>query len=186
MTAPDRTYDPIRFSRGTRAFAALVTTFSGVVVLAVSLLIVPSLALDPMTATWMTLVGTVAGAAHLVAAVGLVRGRRWSAELVGYLAGGGITVTAFMALATATDLDPFHVDRGTTIGVALWLIAWWVIAVRYAIRPFSFERPWSSVGKNVPSVLPRRRERPAPAPVWISDHRVRERLVLYPVSTPTA
>ena len=186
MTAPDRTYDPIRFSRGTRAFAALVTTFSGVIVLAVSVLIVPNLSLDPLAATWMSLVGTVAGLAHLVAAVGLVRGKRWSAELVGYLAGGGITVAAFTALATATDLDPFHVDRGTTIAVALWLIAWWVIAVRYAIRPFSFDRPWSSVGTSVPSVLPRRQERAAAAPVWATDRRVRERLVLYPVSTPTA
>ena len=29
MTAPDRTYDPIRFHRGTRGFAAFFTALNG-------------------------------------------------------------------------------------------------------------------------------------------------------------
>ena len=182
MTAPVRAYDPIRFHRGTRWFAALVTAFSGIVVLALASLVTPSLPLDRSVATWVVLAGTVAGIAHLVGAAGLLRGRRWSAELIGYLAAAGIAVSLIVALLTATDLDPFHVDRGTTVGVALWLSAWWLIAIRYAIRPFTFERPWSSVGGPIPALLPARRPKvQAPAPA-----RRREPLTLYPISTPTA
>jgi hypothetical protein len=186
MPAPVRAYDPIRYHRGTRGFAALVTTFSGFVVLAVSLLVVPGLSVDRGVATWAILLGSIAGIAHLVAAVGLIRGRRWAAELVGYLAAAGIAVSLTTALMTATDLDPFHVDRGTTIAVALWLSFWWLVAVRFAIRPFSFARPWSSVGSPVPLPrLSRPARRSAPSAVWTPSPR-REPLVLYPVSTPTA
>ena len=42
MIAPDRTYDPIRFRRGTRGFAAFVTGLNGFVVLGAALLVVPT------------------------------------------------------------------------------------------------------------------------------------------------
>lgn len=173
MTAPARAYDPIRFHRGTRGFAALVAAFSGIVVLALSLFVVPGLALDRTVASWSILLGTVAGVAHLVAAVGLIRGKRWSAELVGYLAAAGIGVAMIVALLTATDLlDAFHVDRGSTIAVAFYLSFWWAVAARYALRPFSFDRPWSSVGTVVPMPqLPRRR----PARVVAAPAATRQR-----------
>jgi len=183
MTAPVRAYDPIRYHRGSRAFAALVTTISGIVVLAMSSFVVPGLSLDRSVATWAILAGTVAGVAHIAAAAGLIRGRRWSAELVGYLAAAGIGTSLTVALMATTDLfDPFHIDRGTSIAVALWLSTWWLIAVRYAIRPFSFERPWSSVGTAVP--LPRLAARPSVATALAATHR-REVVVRHAFSMPS-
>jgi len=171
MIAPVRAYDPIRYHRGTRGFAAFVTTFSGIVVLALSSFVVPGLSLDRTVASWAILLGIVTGVAHIVAAVGLIRGKRWSGELVGYLAAAGIGVSLTVALMTATDLfDPFGVDRGTTIAIALWLSFWWLIAARYALRPFSHDRPWSSVGTAVP--LPRLADRPPVArPAAPARHR---------------
>jgi hypothetical protein len=73
MTAPDRTYDPIRFQRGTRGLAAFVAGLTGFVVLGAALIIVPSLDLSPLVATWAVILGTVAGIAHLVAVEAVAR-----------------------------------------------------------------------------------------------------------------
>ena len=146
MMPPDRTYDPIRFSRGTRGFAAFVTTFNGIVVLALGIFVAPSLDLDRLVATWAVLAGVVAGVAHIVAAVGLVRGRRWAAELVGYLGAAGIALAAGTALAAVIGVDLFAGANATVAGFSLWMIAWWYVAIRFAMRPFTFDRPWSSVG----------------------------------------
>jgi hypothetical protein len=179
---PDRTYDPIRFSRGTRGFAAFVTAFNGLVVLALAIFVVPTLDLDRLVATWAVLAGVVAGIAHIVAAVGLVRGRRWVAELVGYLGAVGIALASGAALAAAIGADAFGGANATVAGFSLWMIAWWYVAIHFAMRPFTFDRPWSSVG--VPALRV-----PAPRPATASPARAdrpRGRVALHPVSTPTA
>ena len=182
MLPPDRTYDPIRFSRGTRGFAAFVTTFNGLVVLALAIFVVPTLGLDRLVATWAVLAGVVAGVAHLFAAVGLVRGRRWAAELVGYLGAVGIALAAGTALAAMIGADVFGGANATATGFSLWMIAWWYVAIRFAMRPFTFDRPWSSVGVPALRVAAPRR----PAAAQPRAERPRGRVVLYPISTPTA
>jgi hypothetical protein len=146
MTPPDRTYDPIRFSRGTRGFAAFVTMLNGLVVLGLAIFVAPTLDLDRLVATWAVLAGVVAGIAHIVAAVWLVRGRRWAAELVGYLGAAGIALSAGVALAALIGADLFSGANSTAAGFSIWMIAWWSVAIRFAMRPFTFDRPWSSVG----------------------------------------
>jgi hypothetical protein len=175
MMPPDRTYDPIRFSRGTRAFAAFVTTFNGLVVLALAIFIAPTLGLDRLVTTWTVLAGVVAGVAHIVAAVGLVRGRRWAAELVGYLGAAGIALAAGTALAAVIGPDVFGGTNAMATGFSLWMIAWWYVAIRFAMRPFTFDRPWSSVGLPALRVAaPRATTAPpstaAPRPGLVATH----------------
>ena len=138
MTAPDRTYDRVRFHRGSRGFAAFVTGLNGFVVLGATLFVVPTLALDEIVARWAVLLGITAGLAHFVAVVGLVRGRRWSATLVGYLATTGIALAAFGALLAGTGHEVFGAGHATAFGFFAWMIATWAVAARYAFKPFTF------------------------------------------------
>jgi hypothetical protein len=138
MTASTRTYDPIRFQRGTRGFAAFVTLIDGLLVLGASLIVVPQVALAPLAATWAVLLGTTAGIAHLVAVVGLIRGRRWAASLVGYLATAGIAVAVFGALLAVTDVAIFGADRAASAGFFIWMAGTWLVAARFAMKPFTF------------------------------------------------
>lgn len=158
MTLPARTYDPIRFHRGTRGFAAFITLIDGLLVLGASLAVVPTLDLPPLVATWAVMLGTTAGIAHLVAVVGLVRGRRWAAALVGYLATAGIAVAGFGALLAATGLAIFGADRATAFGFFVWMIGTWLVAARFAVKPFTFtpqaHRVMASVAKPAPDARP--------------------------------
>jgi hypothetical protein len=138
MLAPDRTYDPIRFRRGTRGFAAFVTGLNGFVVLGATLFVVPTLGLDRIVASWAVILGVTAGLGHLVAIVGLIRGRPWGASLVGYLAAAGIGVASFGALLAATGHPIFGAEPGTALGFFIWMIGSWSIASRFAFKPFTF------------------------------------------------
>jgi hypothetical protein len=153
-----RTYDPIRFHRGTRGFAAFVTLLNGLVVLGMSLAVAPAFEAPTLAATWAVMLGTAAGIAHLVAVVGLIRGRRWAASLVGYLATAGIAVAGFGALLAVTGMSIFGADRATTFGFFAWMIAWWLIAARYALKPFTFtpqaHRVMAPVAKPVADACP--------------------------------
>jgi hypothetical protein len=158
MTASSRTYDPVRFHRGTRGFAAFLTTINGFVVLGAALVLIPTLPIDPLIATWGVILGTIAGIASFVAVVGLIRGRRWAASLVGYVAAAGIGVAAFGALLAATGVDIFGADRGTAVGSFVWLIGTWLVAARFAFKPFTFtphaHRVMVAVAKPVPDARP--------------------------------
>ena len=154
MTVPDRTYDPIRFQRGTRGFAAFVAGLTGFVVLGAVLVVVPGLDLPPLVATWAVILGTAAGLAHLVAVAGLIRGRRWAAQLIGYLAAAGIGVAGFGALLAATGLDVPGPERATTVGFLLWMIGSWVVASRFAFKPFTFTPQAHRVMAPVPKPMP--------------------------------
>ena len=73
-----------------------------------------------------------------MAVVGLIRGRRWAASLVGYVATIGIAVSVFGALVARTDVSIFGADRGTSVGFFFWMIGTWLVAARYAFKPFTF------------------------------------------------
>lgn len=158
MSASPRTYDPVRFRRGTRGFAAFLTALNGFVVLGATLFVVPTLPLEPLVATWAVILGTTLGIAHFVAVVGLIRGRRWSASLVGYVATAGITVSVFAALVAATGLSIFGAERGTSVGFFAWMIATWLVAARFAFKPFTFtphaHRLMTLVAKPQPDARP--------------------------------
>jgi hypothetical protein len=159
MTASTaRTYDPIRFQRGTRAFAAFVTFLDGLVVLGMSLAVAPTFDAAPPAMTWAVILGIAAGIAHLVAVVGLIRGHRWAAALVGYLATAGIAVAGFGALLAATGVSIFAADRATSFGFFVWMIAWWSVAARFALKPFTFtpqaHRVMAPVAKPVADARP--------------------------------
>jgi hypothetical protein len=158
MTAPDRTYDTVRFHRGSRGFAAFVTGLNGFVVLGAALFVVPTLGIDEIAARWAVILGVVAGLAHVAAVVGLVRGRRWSAKLVGYLAATGIALAAFGALLALTGQTLGGPDRATAFGFFAWMIGTWAVAARFAFKPFSFtpqaHRAVAPVQRPTPDVRP--------------------------------
>lgn len=133
MTAPDRTWDPIRYQRGTRGFAAFLTVINGLVVLGVGLVAVPAGTLGPAMEASLLFVTMFAGVAHLAAAVGLVRARAWAASLVAYLAAAGIGAAAFAILLIArAGVDIMGAEGTTTIGFFLWMIGMWAVATRFA------------------------------------------------------
>ena len=158
MTASPRTYDPVRFHRGTRGFAAFLTLLNGFVVLGATLFVVPTLPIDSLAATWAVILGTSVGIAHFVAVVGLIRGRRWSASLVGYVATIGIGISVFGALVAATGLSIFGAERATSVGFFLWMIGTYLVAARFAFKPFSFtpqaHRVTVPVAKPAPDARP--------------------------------
>lgn len=204
--APDRTYHRVRFHRGSRGFAAFVTGINASILLGLALFVTPILGLTPPADSWFVILAGGAGIAHLAAVVGLIRGRKWSGSLVGYLAAGGIAVAGFGALTAATGLEIFGADRGTAVGFFLWMIAWWLVATRYAIRSFDFTRPAPRHARRrverpapdarpatglrkvrgVVTAAPTRPARPLPTPQIIQPTPTPTRVALYPISTPTA
>jgi hypothetical protein len=130
--------------RGTRGFAAFVMGIAGFVVLGIGALVLPTTLLDRLAMTWLVTMAVVIGIAHFVAAFGLIRARRWSVSLTGYLAAIGIGVAAYGLLVTLTGLDPFGATsslpsdqaRAEGFGLLLWMIGLWAIGARFAIRGF--------------------------------------------------
>ena len=135
---PDRTWDPLRFQRGTRGFAAFVTALNGLAVLGAALAVAPNAGLPAPLDAWVVTIGTVAGIAHLVAAVGLVRARDWAPTLVGYLAGAGIGTAVFAVLMIARANEAIlGAADATAIGFFVWMIATWTIAARFARKAYT-------------------------------------------------
>jgi hypothetical protein len=197
MTAPDRTYDRVRFHRGSRGFAAFVTGLNASVLLGLALFATPSLGLSQPAASWFVILAGAAGIGHVAAVVGLIRGRAWSGALVGYLAAGGIAVAGFGALAGATGLEILGAERGTSVGFFIWMIGSWLVATRFALKAFTYSRPVPRHARPVVAhpaldARPARPARPLPTPRIIHPTPRRRPqpaaggLVLYPISTPTA
>jgi hypothetical protein len=137
MTAPDRTWDPIRFHRGTRGVAAFLTIINGLAVLAFGTLVAPRSDLGSPLVAWLTIVAIAAGLAHLVAVYGLIRGRRWSGPLVAYLAAGGIGVSVFAILMIARAGESIvGASDASAVGFFIWMIGSWLVATRFALKPF--------------------------------------------------
>ena len=68
-SAPDRTYDRVRYHRGSRGFAAFVTGLNAAVLLGLALFVTPTLGLSQPAASWFVILVGGAGIAH-VAAIG--------------------------------------------------------------------------------------------------------------------
>jgi len=186
MNPHARTYDPIRFHRGSRGFAAFLTALNGFVLLGLAFVVAPTFPLDAVSASWVVILAGLAGIGHFAAVVGLIRGRTWSGALVGYLAAAGITAAGTAALLAAVGVEVFGAEASTLLGFGIWMIGSWLLATRFALKPFTYERPArfqarQRVPKPVADARPqtglrkRRDERPAPGG-----------MVLRPVGTPSA
>jgi hypothetical protein len=128
--------------RGTRGFAAFVTLLAGFVVLGVGAVVLPTVALDSIAASWLIPLTVAFGLAHFVAAYGLIRRRDWGGRLVGYLAAIGIGIAGYGLILTLTGMDPFGAtselpsDRAWAegLGLLIWMIGLWLVAARYAFK----------------------------------------------------
>lgn len=175
--AHDRRYDPIRYRRGIRGFAAFVTTLNGLIVLGLGAVVLPSIDLPTVAANWLVPLTIAAGILHLVAAVGLVRGKRWSRSLVAYLAAAGIGVAAYALLAVVTDLDVFGATSSlpagqataSGVGFSLWMIGSWLVATRVAFAVFAPAPTTAPTAEAVSAPAPA----PASAPVAVRPLSIR-------------
>lgn len=154
--APDRAHDPVRFHRGTRGFAAFLTILSGSAVLAFGAVVAPNAGLPDVLATWVATLAIAAGLAHYVAVYGLIRGRAWSGQLVAYLAAAGIGASVFAILMIARAEQPIlGAGDASAVGYFVWMIGLWVVATRFALKPF---RPMTPAprpqGPYVGSIVP--------------------------------
>jgi len=128
--------------RGTRGFAAFVIVIAGFVVLGVGAVVLPSVKLDSIAASWLIPLTVAFGLAHFVAAYGLIRRRDWGGRLVGYLAAIGIGVAAYGLILTLTGMDPFGATSklpssrawAEGLGLLIWMIGLWLGAARYAFK----------------------------------------------------
>lgn len=128
--------------RGTRGFAAFAIGLAGFRVARRRCRRAAQHGLRCLATSWLIPLTAAFGIAHFVAAYGLIRRRSWSPNLTGYLAAMGIDIATYGLLVTLTGLDPFGAasslpsDRAWADGVGLlvWMIGLWVIAVRYAAR----------------------------------------------------
>jgi hypothetical protein len=167
MTAPDRTWDPIRFHRGTRGFAAFLTIINGLAVLAFGAVVAPRSDIGYPLVAWLTIIGIAAGLAHFVAVYGLIRGRRWSGSLVAYLAAAGIGASVFAILMIGRAGESvLGASDATAIGFFIWMIGSWLVATRFALKPF---RTATAPRGSIASVaLPTPRVvAPAPSPIVV-------------------
>jgi hypothetical protein len=131
-------YDPIRFQRGTRGFAAFWTALNGLAVLGLGAVVLPTSGLPDPAMAWAVGLAVSAGILHLVAVVGLIKARRWARDLVGYLAAAGIGAAAFgLLMVTRAQMPLGGPDLATTAAVFGWLIVTWSIAARFAFKAFS-------------------------------------------------
>lgn len=158
---PDRTWDPLRFQRGTRGFATFVTAINGLAVLGVAGVVAPATDLPDPAMAWVVMAGLAAGITHLVAVVGLIRGRAWARSLVGYLAAAGIGAALFALLMTWRAQEPVLGAGGSTAnGFFIWMIGAWLVAARFTFK--AYRRPTTS---RTPVVgLPERAAKPEAEP----------------------
>ena len=146
--------------RGTRGFAAFVTVLAGFVVLGVGAVVLPTVTLDTIAASWLIPLTVAFGLAHFVAAYGLIRRRTWGGRLVGYLAAIGIGIAAYGLILTLTGMDPFGAtsklpsDRAWAegLGLLIWMIGLWLVAARYALKAFRPIKPNPAAITYRPSV----------------------------------
>lgn len=150
---PDRTWDPLRFQRGTRGFAAFVTAINGFVLLGVGAVVAPATDLPDPAMAWVVAPAVAAGIAHLVAVVGLIRARAWARPLIGYLAAGGIGTAVFAVLMTWRAEEAMLGASGSTaIGFYIWMIGSWLVATRFAFKAYA--RPSNAAPRVTTISLP--------------------------------
>ena len=131
---PDRTWDPLRFQRGTRGFAAFLTALNGFAVLGASIVVAPQTGLPDPLLGWVVILGTAAGIGHLVAVVGLIRARDWAPDLVTYLAAAGVGVAVFAMLMIGRAGEAvLGATDATALGFFAWMIGSWLVATTDAL-----------------------------------------------------
>lgn len=179
---PDRTWDPLRFQRGTRGFAAFVTAINGFALLGIAGVVAPASDLPDPAMAWVVIAGLAAGIAHLVALIGLIRGRAWARSLVGYLAAAGIGAALFALLMTWRAQEAVLGAGGSTAnGFFVWMIGSWLVATRFTFKAYrvpatrralaaggslptpSLPTPRTAAPETEPSPMPRRPLRVAAA-----------------------
>jgi hypothetical protein len=134
---PDRTWDPLRFQRGTRGFAAFLTALNGFAVLGASIVVAPQTGLPDPLLGWVVILGTAAGIGHLVAVVGLIRARDWAPDLVTYLAAAGVGVAVFAMLMIGRAGEAvLGATDATALGFFAWMIGSWLVAARFARKAY--------------------------------------------------
>lgn len=164
---PDRSWDPLRYQRGTRGFAAFLTLINGLVTLGVATVVAPASGMDATFVAWLGIGGLVAGVVQLAAVVGLMRGRLWARSAVAYPAAGGIGSAAFALLLITRAGEPvFGAADATAVGFLVWMIAAWLVATRFVLKAY-----------GDPTLRPvvHRIELPAPTPAPTAIVSVRPR-----------
>jgi hypothetical protein len=164
---PDRTWDPLRFQRGTRGFAAFVTALNGLAVLGVTAVVAPAAGLPEPLVSWIVILGVAAGIAHLVAVVGLIRARPWARNLVLYLAGAGIGISVFSILMIARAGESIlGAGDATALGFFAWMIGTWLVAARFAYKAYAAPSSRRLPHVTLPSPRIVARTLPAPRPAF--------------------
>lgn len=148
---PTRTLPRTAHRRGTRGFAAFVTLITGLVVLGVGAVVLPSTSLSSLALSWLVPLTVAFAIFHFVAAYGQIRGRTWSAALTGYLAAVGLGIVTYGLLLVVTDLDPFKITSSLPaakasaegIGLLLWMAGMWIVAYRFAWKGVEGKRAFA-------------------------------------------
>lgn len=136
-TLPDRTWDPMRFQRGTRGFAAFVTLINGALTLGLATIVAPAAGLPQPLISWIVIAGLAAGIVQLAAVVGLVRARRWARSAVAYTAAAGIGTAAFALLLLTRAGEPvLGAADQTAVGSFIWMIGSWLVAMRFTFKAY--------------------------------------------------
>jgi hypothetical protein len=134
---PDRTWDPLRFQRGTRGFAAFLTALNGFAVLGATTVVAPQAGLPDPLLGWVVILGTAAGIGHLIAVVGLIQARAWAPDLVTYLAAAGVGVAVFAMLMIGRAGEAvLGATDATALGFFVWMIGSWLVATRFARKAY--------------------------------------------------
>jgi hypothetical protein len=137
-TLPDRSWDSMRFQRGTRGFAAFVTLINGFVTLGLATVVAPSAGLPEPLLSWIVIGGLAAGIVQLAAVIGLVRARRWARSAVAYTAAAGIGTAAFSLLMLTRAGEPvLGAADQTAIGFFVWMIGAWLVASRFVFKAYA-------------------------------------------------
>lgn len=148
---PTTTLPRTAHRRGTRGFAAFVTLITGLVVLGVGAVVLPSTSLSSLALSWLVPLTVAFAIFHFVAAYGQIRGRTWSAALTGYLAAVGLGIVTYGLLLVVTDLDPFKITSSLPaakasaegIGLLLWMAGMWIVAYRFAWKGVEGKRAFA-------------------------------------------
>ena len=126
--------------RGTRGFAAVVQFLTGMTVLSIAVLVLPSSAIDGRLLTVLVPLAIAFGIGHLVAVYGVLRRRAWAAPLALYLLAIGAGAIGIGLVMLRAGIDPLTGREAATgagaqaLGLFTWLAGSWLLAARFTVR----------------------------------------------------
>ena len=147
MTAPDRTYDRVRFHRGSRGFAAFVTGLNAAILLGLALFVTPTLGLDQPAASWFVI---LAGRRRHRPPRGgrrpdpRPRLERRARRLPRRRRDRGRRVRR--PRGRRPGWRSSAPSRGNALGFFVWMIGSWLVATRFALKAFTYTRPGPASG----------------------------------------